>query len=110
MGCAGILRQRLLPRPLGQSQGDDRDIAMSRWAQGDTVLPRLGVIATHVLMPAAMFWLASTVVFDATPVIRWLAAYRPRTAQSTLELNVSRQVLAPDARLRESSGPPIVAI
>jgi hypothetical protein len=78
--------------------------------EDDPVLPRLSVIVTHVLVPAAMFWLASAFVFDATPVIRWLAAYRPSTAQSTLELNVSRQILALDARLRESGGPPIVAI
>lgn len=71
---------------------------------------RLRVLASHVVLPVALFTALSAWLIDSDPAIEWLAKYRHTAAESTLEVNVARQVLTSDARLRLKDPHPRVAI
>lgn len=76
----------------------------------DTLVTRLKVLAWQIFLPAVFFVAISQLVFNSTPVVTWIAKYRPSAGQSRLELNVSRQVLAMDATARTLTGKPAIAI
>jgi hypothetical protein len=70
---------------------------------------RMRTLIFQIALPAVLV-LALSALMDTNPVIAWIAKYRPTAVQSSLELNVARQVLATDARLREADHNSLVAI
>lgn len=65
---------------------------------------------SHAALPAILFAALSAWAIGSDPAIEWLAKYRPTAGESTLEVNVARQVLTSDARLRLKDPHPRVAI